>query len=113
MLSLLDFSTGKLDRDPLLLLVDADVLSRARRLGFELRRAEDSSLEGEGRCGVQGEFRDGLVNRDGDLGRAREGQVLQVGPDSEVIVDRAVKGEGENKVRETCKGCLEAAMDGL
>ena len=92
MLSLLDLSTRKSDLDALLLLVDANVLGGAGRLGLELRRAEDRCLEDERRCGVQGQVRDRLVDGDCDLGSSGEGEVLQIGADREVVVNRSARG---------------------
>ena len=90
-LSLLDLSARKGDLNALLLLVDADVLGGAGRLGLELRRTEDRCLEDERRRSVQGQVRDGLVNGDGDLGRSGEGEVLQVGTDREIVVNRPAR----------------------
>lgn len=91
MLSLLDLAAGESDLNALLLLIDADVLCRTGRLGLELRRTENGRLEDEGRRGVQGQVRDRLVDGDGDLSRASEGECLEIGTDRQVVVDRAAK----------------------
>jgi hypothetical protein len=58
-----------------------------------LRRTEDRCPGDERRRGVQGQVRDGLVDGDGDLGRSGESEVLQVGTDREIVVNRSA-GEG-------------------